>query len=543
MTSSAEALTDVDLTQLGLEVLIQLPLGNGTVRPGLQAQRPAEGTEGQDSVDFSTLSLEDLLSLSVSGETRPDEDEKEDEDADQAPAEDEPAAEAWIGEEQGGEGGSGSDGAAGLFPELQVDSIDWLSHEDDGSLQVGDHGYFDQGVGPAGGAYSLWLGGGPRDPLGNQPSPGASPAAPANPIQTWFTPFAMDLADGTVGESWSVADTVGRVRASGASTQVSYLLIDDAGGRFAIDGASGDVTIAGGSFDFTVQSGFTILVEATDGAQTLQQSFAIQVSPYDLDGAGLPGDQLLTGATGMSDDVLYGGAGDDTLSGLNGADVLHGGSGDDLLIGGNHDDVLYGGSGDDILMGGNHADRLHGGTGDDVLHGDNHDDLLFGGGGSDRLYGGDGSDWLYGEGGNDWLDGGSGCDFLMGGADDDVLVWDAADALIDGGDGDDQLLVLAGDVDLTGFGGTLASIETIDLLSDAGANTLSLTVADVLDMTDNGLLAVLGDDRDRVIAEPGWTLCQVDDDGYRLYLHSVGPDDVAGLLLGPGVQFDPQDGG
>jgi hypothetical protein len=130
----------------------------------------------------------------------------------------------------------------------------------------------------------------------------------------------------------------------------------------------------------------------------------------------------------------------------------------------------------------------------------------------------------------------------MGGADDDVLVWDETDLLIDGGDGNDELLVLAGDLDLTSFGGTLVNLESVDLLTDTGANTLSLAAADVLDMTENGLLTILGDAQDTVKAGSDWTLSQVDENGYQLYIQTFGQD-VVGLLLGPDVHLDPQDGG
>ena len=536
-TSSAEALADVDLTDLGLDVLIQLPLGTGIDLRALQAAQPAESQDDPEAVDFASLSLDRLMSLSVSGDDQPKNDEKEEQGSDDAETE----ADVPNGAGQGEEADAAPGGGSGPFLELQVEAVEWLS-QDDLSPLTGDRDLFDDGVATASVASSLRSGDQAQPAAGNQPVPAASPAAPGDPIQTWFAPFTINLIDGTIGEAWSVADRVGAVTAYGAGAQVSYVLIDDAGGRFAVDAATGDLTIAGGPFDFTAQSGHAIVVEASDGTRTVQQTFTILVSPGDLDAAGLPGDQVLTGGAGNTDDVLFGGPGNDTLGGLNGDDVLYGGSGDDSLFGGNHDDTLFGGSGNDVLMGGNHADRLNGGTGDDVLHGENHDDLLFGGGGADRLYGGDGGDWLYGDGGGDWLDGGSGNDFLFGGADDDVLVWDAADLLIDGGDGEDQLLVVAGDIDVTGFGGTLVSIETIDLLSDTGPNTLTLTAADVLDMTDNGLLTVLGDAQDKVSTEPGWTLCQVDENGYQLYIQTVGPD-VAGLLLGPDVQLVPQDGG
>ena len=533
--SAAEALANDDLTLLGLADLIQLPLAAGTDSPVVPADQSALPPENLDETDFSDLSLEQLLSLSVSGDDEPEDEGGED------PDDGETASDESEEDGEGEEVDAAPEDSPGLFKELQVETVEWLSQDDELSLSASGHGFSDQGVATAGSLGSLRFGGA-QTGLGNQPVPGALPPGASNPIQTWFSPFAIGLIDGTVGETWSVSDPVGTVTALGAGAPVSYVLIDDAGGQFAIDSATGDVTIVTGPFDFTAQSSHTIVVEAVDGAQTVQQTFTIQVSPSDLDAVGLAGDQVLTGANGNIDDQLYGGAGNDTLDGGNGDDELHGGSGDDLLIGGNHDDTLFGGSGDDVLQGGNHADRLYGGTGDDELYGEDYDDVLFGGGGVDRLYGGQGSDTLTGDGGSDYLDGGSGSDSLMGGADDDVLVWDETDLLIDGGDGNDELLVLAGDLDLTSFGGTLVNLESVDLLTDTGANTLSLAAADVLDMTENGLLTILGDAQDTVKAGSDWTLSQVDENGYQLYIQTFGQD-VVGLLLGPDVHLDPQDGG
>jgi hypothetical protein len=287
------------------------------------------------------------------------------------------------------------------------------------------------------------------------------------------------------------------------------------------EGATSRMAVGHGSFDQGVDTPTGFGGWHYDSSQTPLTAHSTPTTPSDQDAAGLPGDQFLTG--GDIDDLLYGGAGNDTLDGRDG------------------NDELYGGSGNDVLVGGDNDDQLEGGTGADMLHGGDHGDILSGGGGADELYGGDGGDWLHGEGGSDRLDGGSGSDFLLGGTDDDVLLWDAGDFLVDGGDGEDELLVIANDLDLSSFGGTLTSIETIDLASDSGANTLTLTAADVLDMTDNGLLTVLGDGRDAVVTEADWTLSQVDDNGFRLYVHNVGSD-VVSLLLSPDIQY-PQGGG
>jgi len=59
------------------------------------------------------------------------------------------------------------------------------------------------------------------------------------------------------------------------------------------------------------------------------------------------------------DDILLGGATDETISGLGGNDHLNGGGGDDVLIGGDGNDLLKGRFGDDTLTGGAGADTLY----------------------------------------------------------------------------------------------------------------------------------------------------------------------------------------
>ncbi|MBH8571628.1 calcium-binding protein [Nostocaceae cyanobacterium CENA369] len=124
----------------------------------------------------------------------------------------------------------------------------------------------------------------------------------------------------------------------------------------------------------------------------------------------------------IGDDTLDGGSGDDLLDGGSGNDSLYGGSGNDSLYGGmvqgrwftDGNNVLYGGAGDDLLQGGIQNDFLDGGTGNDTLGGD--DSGLFRGICEDTLLGGSGDDLLIGAYGSDVLDGGAGNDVLSGGA-------------------------------------------------------------------------------------------------------------------------------
>ncbi len=149
-----------------------------------------------------------------------------------------------------------------------------------------------------------------------------------------------------------------------------------------------------------------------------------------------------------------------------------------------------------------------------------------------------GSDVLTSGLGEDWLDGGAGSDSLFGGAGDDVLVWDVADTTIDGGNESDTLRVESGAVDITTFTGTIAGIEQIDLEADAGANSATLTVQDVLDMSDTDSVTILGDDSDSIHAGIGWTDGGFDGSGNQIYTQLVGPS-LATLIVDPDVSVNP----
>lgn len=117
------------------------------------------------------------------------------------------------------------------------------------------------------------------------------------------------------------------------------------------------------------------------------------------------GNDSLTGSSG--DDSLFGGNGTDTLAGLDGNDWLEGGNQNDYLFGGNGHDYVDAGSDYDwnYLVGGEGNDYLVGGHGIDYLHGENGQDTLIGGAGNDELNGGyDGFfDYLVGGTGSDWF--------------------------------------------------------------------------------------------------------------------------------------------
>ncbi len=155
--------------------------------------------------------------------------------------------------------------------------------------------------------------------------------------------------------------------------------------------------------------------------------------------SGSAGHDTLDG--GLGQDALQGGSGFDELFGADGDDLLFGGADRDVLYGGNGADTLNGGSGTDVLNGGSGADDLAGGAGDDVLNGDTGNDVLEGGAGADELNGGFGTDQLYSGSGNDTLNGDDGADTMEGGSGNDVL---------SGGEGRDRMKGGTGNDDMSG---------------------------------------------------------------------------------------------
>jgi Ca2+-binding RTX toxin-like protein len=99
---------------------------------------------------------------------------------------------------------------------------------------------------------------------------------------------------------------------------------------------------------------------------------------------------------------------------------------------------LFGGTGNDTLTGGSGRDMLFGQSDNDVLNGKGGNDHLFGGVGNDTLTGGDGDDQMFGEAGNDLLvwNPGDDTDLFEGGAGTDT-------AQVNGGGGAEAFTITA----------------------------------------------------------------------------------------------------
>ncbi|MFM9965524.1 MAG: beta strand repeat-containing protein [Planctomycetaceae bacterium] len=174
------------------------------------------------------------------------------------------------------------------------------------------------------------------------------------------------------------------------------------------------------------------------------------------------------------DDLISGGAGNDSLNGLGGTDRLVESANANFKL---TNSKLTGVGTDKLfsieraaLTGGNGNNKLDASAftaGDVTLSGGNGNDTLIGGSGADALLGGDGKDSLVGGAGADTLIGGFGNDTLKGGEGNDLLIGgDGADS-VDGGSSDGLL----GD---TGLGGNGGPGRGSDGLIDAGDMRISI---------------------------------------------------------------------
>jgi Ca2+-binding RTX toxin-like protein len=167
--------------------------------------------------------------------------------------------------------------------------------------------------------------------------------------------------------------------------------------------------------------------------------------------------------------------------------TVFGGTGDDVLTGGAERDTLYGQGGSDVLDGGEAADDLHG-EDPGAFGGTLSDNHLRGGPGDDALTGGDGADVLEGEDGADELKGGAGADSLLGGAGDDRLTGGDGDDVLSGGEGSDEV-------------GRPAGLDPLVPVPDRGNDVLDGGPGD--DALDPGAGPDSAGDADRVAGGPG----------------------------------------
>ncbi|MGA9581018.1 MAG: cadherin domain-containing protein [Allosphingosinicella sp.] len=289
-------------------------------------------------------------------------------------------------------------------------------------------------------------------------------------------PEGLVLDGNMVNENAPAGTLVGTASAEDPDPEdvLSYSLVDDAGGLFAIDSATGALTTTA-PLDHEAQAAYELVIRATDpDGLSVERTVTIAVGDVNeaptaaadavsvdedattgnlwnlllgndvdpdsgaalsiasVDGAGTLGSLIFDPATQSlryvadhdSFDALAPGqtAVDTFTYTVTDEDGLTSSASVSVTVTGIADGTAQnGGNGNDIVNGTPGEDRLDGGNGNDVLHGLGGHDLLKGGNGNDSLYGGPGNDILLGENGNDKLFGGDGRDLLAGGNGSDVL--------------------------------------------------------------------------------------------------------------------------
>src|SRR5215207_7801276 len=201
---------------------------------------------------------------------------------------------------------------------------------------------------------------------------------------------------------------------------------------------------------------------------------------------------------------------------------------------------LFGGAGDDTITGGSGNDMLFGQSGNDTLLGKGGTDLLFGGAGNDVLTGGDGDDQMFGEAGNDRMiwNPGDDSDLMEGGDGVDT-------AEVNGGNGAETFTVTANGVrvrfdrvDPAPFSLDIGTSENFVLNANGGNDSFSATgnLAPLIKFTADG-----GAGNDTLLGSNGADLL-LGGDGDDFVDGQQG-NDIAFLGAGNDVfQWDPGDG-
>jgi len=160
----------------------------------------------------------------------------------------------------------------------------------------------------------------------------------------------------------SFSANTGTLSVFGDSLDNQITVSRDAAGRILVNG--GAVAVTGG----------TPTVANTTQIQVFGQGGNDVIALSEVNGAlpkanlfGGAGNDVLTGGSGA--DQLFGQAGNDTLLGKGGVDFLFGGTENDTLIGGDADDQVFGESGDDrtVWNPGDDTDLNEGGAGTDTV--------------------------------------------------------------------------------------------------------------------------------------------------------------------------------
>jgi Ca2+-binding RTX toxin-like protein len=305
------------------------------------------------------------------------------------------------------------------------------------------------------------------------------------------------------------SSTTGQLSVLGDAIGNTIVTSRDPAGRILVNG--GSVNVLGGTP--TVANTSEIDIFGQDGNDTITVNEANGAMPAAHIFGG-DGNDRITGGSG--NDLLFGQAGNDTINGLGGNDLLFGGDGNDVMDGGTGDDQLFGQAGNDLMIwnpgggtdlfeggDGNDTAQVNGGNGAEIFTitangtrvrfdrvtpgpfsldiGTTENLVVNAGGGDDVITAGNGlasliSLTLDGGDGNDTITGGDGNDLIFGGNGDDIVRGGRGNDNAQLGSGNDTFIWNPGDGSDTVEGGS-----GTDTMLFNGAN-----VNEKIDISANG---------------------------------------------------------
>ncbi|MGY8705440.1 calcium-binding protein [Bradyrhizobium sp. 18BD] len=301
----------------------------------------------------------------------------------------------------------------------------------------------------------------------------------------------------------------GQLTIFGDTANNGVVISRDKSGRILIN--NGHVKTVGGEPTVDNTSGIDIFGQSGNDTITVNECHGPMPAVHIFGG---DGNDKITGGSG--NDLLFGQAGDDVIKGGGGNDLLFGGAGNDTLDGGSGDNQLFGEAGNDLMIWnpGGGSNVFEGGDGNDTaqVNGSNDPEtfsitangtrvrldgtgaapfsldigttenlVLHAGGGDDVITAGNGlasliSLTLDGGAGNDTITGGDGNDLLIGGSGNDIVNGGRGNDVAQLGSGDDTFIWNPGDGSDTVEGGS-----GNDKLLFNGAN-----ISEKIDISANG---------------------------------------------------------
>ncbi|MHA4870659.1 Ig-like domain-containing protein [Duganella sp. PWIR1] len=170
----------------------------------------------------------------------------------------------------------------------------------------------------------------------------------------------------------AAAGIIGNELANQLSGNAGANVLTGNGGNDTLNGGAGNDSMSGGAGDdvYVVDAAGDVVTElAGAGNDSVLTALASYTLSANVEKVSYTGSGSFKGVGNELNNVLTGGAGNDTLSGAAGWDNLDGGNGNDSLSGDDGWDFINGGAGNDVLNGGKERDYLWGGAGNDTIDG------------------------------------------------------------------------------------------------------------------------------------------------------------------------------